>query len=80
MPRLVLLLKCMLACNNFKTPSLPKKVNWLFDILDIVVIAFVTDSCYQWLTYGTQLTYRTVPIGGDGAAKNLESSTKTYRQ
>ena len=29
----------MLACSNFKTPSLPKKVNWLFDILDIVVIA-----------------------------------------
>ena len=29
----------MLACSSFKTPSLPKKVNWLFDILDIVVIA-----------------------------------------
>ena len=36
----------------------------VFDNLDIVGIAFVTDSCYQWLTYGTQLTYRTVPLEG----------------
>ena len=34
--------------------------NWRFDIFDIVLIDFVTDSCFQWLTYGAQLPYRTV--------------------
>ena len=44
-------LSCLSACWH---------VNWRFDIFDIVVIDFVTDSCFQWLTYGAQLPYRTV--------------------
>ena len=56
-------LSCLSACWH---------VNWRFDIFDIVVIDFVTDPCFQWLTYGAQLPYRTVSWEATVRLKGVE--------